>query len=128
MNKLISTKYRAFISLVGPSETGKSQLIYNWLKIGTFQPKFDKIYSFYQHSQPLYDVMQKEIKKIEFLQGVNLEFIDSLKNKGTKYLLIFGDSCKRFAIQKPLLTLPPLGDIGVSVQSTLNTTFFTRAN
>ena len=42
MNKLISTKNRVFISLVGPSETGKSQLIYNWLKIGTFQPKFDK--------------------------------------------------------------------------------------
>ena len=40
MNKLISTKNRVFISLVGPSETGKSQLIYNWLKIGTFQPKY----------------------------------------------------------------------------------------
>ena len=52
-------KYRVFISLVGPSETGKSQLIYNWLKIGTFQPKFDKIYFFYQHSQPLYDGNQK---------------------------------------------------------------------
>ena len=36
MNKLISTKNRVFISLVGPSETGKSQLIYNWLKTGTF--------------------------------------------------------------------------------------------
>ena len=46
MNKLISTKNRVFISLVGPSETGKSQLIYNWLKTGTFQPKFDKIYFF----------------------------------------------------------------------------------
>ena len=46
MNKLISTKNRVFISLVGPSETGKSQLIYNWLKIGSFQQKFDKIYFF----------------------------------------------------------------------------------
>ena len=43
MNKLISTKNRVFISLIGPSETGKSQLIYSWLKIGTFQPKSDKI-------------------------------------------------------------------------------------
>ena len=86
MNKLISTKNRVFISLVGPSETGKSQLIYNWLKTGTFQPKFDKIYFFYQHSQPLYDVMQKEIENLEFVQGVNFEFIDSLKNNGTKYL------------------------------------------
>ena len=47
MNKLISTKYRVFNSLVGPSETGKSQLIYNLLKIGTFQPKFEKIYFFF---------------------------------------------------------------------------------
>ena len=46
MNKLISTKNRVFISLVGPSETGKSQLIYNWLRIGSFQPKLDKIYFF----------------------------------------------------------------------------------
>ena len=30
-----------------------------WLKIGSFHPKFDKIYSFYQYSQPIYDVMQK---------------------------------------------------------------------
>ena len=43
MNKIFSIKKRVFISLVGHSETGKSQLIYNWLKIGTFQLKFDKI-------------------------------------------------------------------------------------
>ena len=85
MNKLISTKTRVFISLVGPSETGKSQFIYNWLKIGTFQPNFDKIYLFSQYSQPLYDVMQKQIENLEFVRGVNFEFIDSLKNNGTKY-------------------------------------------
>ena len=84
MNKLISTKNRVFISLVGPSETGKLQFIYYWLKIGTFEPKFDKIYFFYQHSQPLYDVMQKEIQYLEFVQGVNFEKFDSLKNNGTK--------------------------------------------
>ena len=44
MNKLLSTENRVFISLVGPYETGNSQLLYNWLKNGTFQPKFDKIY------------------------------------------------------------------------------------
>ena len=64
--------FRVFISLVGPSETGKSQLIYNWLKPGTFQPKLDKVYFFYQHSQLLYDVMQKEIENREFVQGVKL--------------------------------------------------------
>ena len=46
MNKLISTKNRVFISMVGPFETGKTQFIYIWLKFWTFQPKFDKIYFF----------------------------------------------------------------------------------
>ena len=113
MNKLISTKNRVFISLVSPSQTGKSQRIYNWLKIGTFQTKFDKIYFFHQHSQPLYDVMQKEIENLEFVQGVSFEFIDSLKNNVTKYLLIFDDSCEEICNSKALLTLPPLGDIEV---------------
>ena len=109
MNKLISTKNRVFISLVGPSETGKLQLIYNWLKIGTFQPKFDKIYFFYQHSQPLYDVMQKEIESLEFVRGVNFEFIDSLKNNGTKYLLIFDDSCEEICNSKAFVYIATAG-------------------
>ena len=37
--------------------------------------------------------MQKEIEKLEFVPGVNFEFIDSIKNNGTKYLLYFDDSC-----------------------------------
>ena len=127
-NKLVTTKNRVFISLDGPSETGKSQLLSNWLKIGTFQSKFDKIYSFCGHSQPLYDVMQKEIENLEFVLGVNFEFTDSLKNNGTKYLLILPIHVKKFAIQRPLLTLPRLGDNGVWAQSTLNIFFFTRAN
>ena len=93
MNKFISTKNRVFTSLVGASETGKAQLIYNWLKFGRSQPKFDKIYFSYQHSQPLYDVMQNEIENLEFMQRANSEFIDLLKNNGTKYLLIFDNSC-----------------------------------
>ena len=78
MTKVISTKNQVFFSLVGPSETGKSQLIYNWVKIGTFQPKLDKIYFFYQHSHSLYDFMQKAIENLDFVRGVNFEFFDSL--------------------------------------------------
>ena len=109
MNRLISTKNRVIISLVGPSETGKSQLIYNWLKIGTFQINFDKIYFSYQHSQPLYDVMQKEIKNLEFVRGVSFEFIDSLKNNGTKYLLIFDDSCEEICNSKAFVDIATAG-------------------
>ena len=95
--------------MVGPSETGKSQLIYKWLKNGTFQPKFDKIYFYYQHSQTLYDVMQKEIENLEFAQGVNFEFIDSLKNNGTKYLLIFDDSCEEICNPKAFVDIATAG-------------------
>ena len=34
---------------------------------------------------------------------------------------------KKFAIQRPLVTLPPLGDIEVWAQSTFNTTFFEQS-
>ena len=108
MNKLISTKNRVFFSLVGPSETGKLQLIYNWLKLGTFQPKFDKNYIFYQRSQPLYYVMQKHIETLEFVRGVKFEFIDSIKN-GTKYLLIFDNSCEEICISKAFVDIATAG-------------------
>ena len=109
MNKLISTKNRIFISLVGPSETGNLYLIYNWLKIGTFQPKFDKIYLFYQLSQPPYNVIQKEIENLEFVQGANFEYIDWLENNGTKYLLIFDDSCEEIFKSKPFVDIATAG-------------------
>ena len=109
MNKLCSTKSRVFISLVAPSEIGKSQLIYNWRKIGTSQIKFHKIYFFHQPSQPLYDVMLREFKNIEFVQGVNFEFIDSLNNNGTKYLLIFDDSSEEICNSKAFVDIATAG-------------------
>ena len=35
----------------------------------------------------------KKHENFEFLHGVNIEFIVSLKINGTKYFLIFDDSC-----------------------------------
>ena len=66
--------------------------MYERLKVGTFQPNFGEIYSFYQHPQPLFDIMHDEIEHFEFVQGVNFEFINSSRNNGTKYLFIFDDS------------------------------------
>ena len=65
---MISTKQRIFISLVGPSESGKIHLIRDWLIIGTFQLNFDKIYYFYQHYQSPYGLMFKNIKNMHFIQ------------------------------------------------------------
>ena len=113
MNKLISEqKNRVFFSLVGPSETGKLQLNSNWLKIGTFQPKFDKIYFFHQYFEfvrNFVDVVQKEIEDLEFLQGVIFEFIVSLENNGTKYLLLFDDSCEQICISKAFVEIATAG-------------------
>ena len=109
MNKLICTKNRVFISLVGPPETGKSQLIYNWLKIETFQPKFDQIYFLHQHFPPPYDFMLREIENIEFVQGVNFEFIDSIKNNSTKYFLIFDDTWEEICNSRAFVDIATAG-------------------
>ena len=109
MNKLISTKDRVFISLVGPSGSGKSRLIFDWLKIGTFQPEFDKIYYFYQHYQPLYGLMKEKIKNIEFINGVDFQFIEQLPNNGKNYLLIFDDSCEEIFNSKEFVKVATAG-------------------
>ena len=44
--------------------------------------------------------MQNEIENFEFVQGVNFEFIDSVKNNGAKYLLIFDDSREEICYSK----------------------------
>ena len=46
--------------------------------------------------------MQKEIENLNCVQGVNFEFSDSLKNNGTKYLLIFDGSCEEICNTKAL--------------------------
>ena len=43
------------------------------------------------------------------MQGVNFEFIDSLKNNGTKYLLIFVDSCEEICNSKAFVDIATAG-------------------
>ena len=43
------------------------------------------------------------------MQGVNFEFIDSLKNNGTKYLLIFDDSCEEICNSKAFIDIATAG-------------------
>ena len=72
--------------------------------------------------------MQKGIESLEFVQGVNFEFIDSLKNSGTKYLIIFDDSSEEIFNSKAFVDIATAERLRGSAQPTLNTTFFTRAN
>ena len=53
--------------------------------------------------------MQKEIKNLEFVQGVNFEFIDSLIINGTKYMLIFDDSCDEICNSKAFVDVATAG-------------------
>ena len=94
--------------MAGPFETGKAQLIDScWQhKHGTLQLKSDNL--FYQYSQTLYDVIQKEIENLEFVQDVKFEF-DSIKNNSTKYLLIFDDSCEEICNSKAFVEIATSG-------------------
>ena len=53
--------------------------------------------------------MQKEIENLEFVREVNFEFIDSLKNNGTKYLLILDDSCEEIRNSKAFVDIATAG-------------------
>ena len=53
--------------------------------------------------------MQNETENLEFVQGVNFEFIDALKNNGTKYLLIFDGSCKKICNSKAFADIATTG-------------------
>ena len=106
MNKIISFKERIFISLVDPSGSEKSHLVFDWLKIGTVQPAFDS--NFYQL---LYNQMQR--KNSKFIQGVDFDSIESLRINGTKYLSIFDDFEKKIQTPNNFYKLPLLVDTGV---------------
>ena len=100
MNKIIPTEDRVFMSVVGPAASGKSHLIFQMLKKGTFVRAFDKIFYFYQYFQKLYAEMQKEVRNIEFIGSLDFDFIENLPNDGTNYLLIFDDSCDEISRSK----------------------------
>ena len=53
--------------------------------------------------------MQKEIENLEFVRGVNFEFIESIKNNGTKYLLFFDDSCEEICNSKAFVHIATAG-------------------
>ena len=53
--------------------------------------------------------MQKEVESLQFVQGVNFEFIDSLKNNGTKYLLFFDNSCEEICNSKAFVDVATAG-------------------
>ena len=53
--------------------------------------------------------MQNFFENLEFVQGVNIEIIDSIKNNGTKYLLIFDDPWEEICNSKEFVDFTTAG-------------------
>ena len=49
--------------------------------------------------------MQKAIENLEFVREVKFEIIDLLKSNGTKYLVIFYDSCEKIWYSKAVVDI-----------------------
>ena len=81
------------------------QLVENW----NSSTKVWQNLLFNQHCQPFYDVVQNEIENLEFVPRLSFEFIDSLENNGTKYLLIFEDSCEEICNSKAFVDIATAG-------------------
>ena len=108
MNNLISTKIDSFFigcSFRNWKIAADLQLAKSW----NISTKVWQNLLFFQHSQPLYDVMQKEIKNLQFVQGIKFEFFDSLKNNGTKYLLKYDNSCEEICNSKAFVDIATAG-------------------
>ena len=72
--------------------------------------------------------MQKEIESLEFNRGVNFEFIHSIKNNGTKYLLNFDDSCEEICTSKAFVDIATAGTHRGLGTIYIKHNLFTRAN
>ena len=106
MNKIIFTNDRLFMSVVGPSGSGNTRLIFKMLASPTtFKPAFGKIYYFYKEYQSLFKEMQDKIEDIEILPCLEFEMIKNLEN----CLLVFDDSCEEIYQKKEFVKLAVSG-------------------
>ena len=96
MNKIISTKDRVFMAVVGLSGSKKTLLIFNMLLRGTFQQHFSKILFCYKDN-PSFPLIKKNFS-IQFLHFQNADFLVGLED----FLLIFDDSCEEQNKKKSL--------------------------
>ena len=104
MNKIISTSDRLFMAVCGPSCCGKTELIFQMLLRNTFYPKFNSIYYFYQHEQPKFSSIERNLN-ILFTKFSGFNFISQLEN----CLLVFDDSCEEIFNDKEFSKLATAG-------------------
>ena len=82
----------------------------------------------YKQSYPLFGIMQTTIENLEMLQSVNFDFIDSLKNNGTKQFLYFDCSCREKCNSKFFVDFATAGKYHGSSINYINKTCFIQVN
>ena len=78
MNKVIPTDNHVFLSLVDPSDSGKTTLLYKLLTLPVFQPRYQSVIFFYQHYQEAYEKLKRDVAEIEFIQRLDFDLINQL--------------------------------------------------
>ena len=53
--------------------------------------------------------MQEDVQKFVFGNGINFEYIDSIKNNGAKYLSVFDDFCDKICNSKAFVDIAITG-------------------
>ena len=92
------------MDVCGPSCCGKTELIFQMLLRNTFYPNFNSIYYFYQHEQPKFSSIERNLN-IFFTKFSRFDFISQLEN----CLLVFDDSCEEIFNDKEFSKLATAG-------------------
>ena len=53
--------------------------------------------------------MTKDVKNVEFIERVDFEFVRNLPNNGTKYPLVFDNSCEKISSSKDFVKIATAG-------------------
>ena len=122
-NKIISTSDRLFMAVCGPSCCSKTELIFQMLLRNTFYPKFVSIYYFYQHEQPKFSSIERN------LNTFSQSFLDLSSFHSWKTVCLFLTIlARKFPMTKSFLNSQPLDVTEILASITLNITFSNRVN
>ena len=111
------------MAVSGPSGRGKDKIVFQMLLKNTFSPKFKSIYIFYQHDQPKFQTIERNLK-IYFTKLWKIEFFSQLEN----CLLVFDGSCEKNFNEKEFSKFATAGLHKKPVLSTFNIICFNRVN
>ena len=111
------------MAVCGPSCCGKTELIFQMLLRNTFYPKFKSIYYFYQHEQPKFSSIERNLNI--FFQS----FLDLISFPSWKTVCLFLTILvRKFLMTKSFLNSQLLDVIEILASFTLNIIYSNRVN